>query len=83
MALASTSVLVPERAPPHGCHQFLCPQSDLHLPAASLGDSPRSAGGSDPGSYPITDSALGIRVCESLCASFKSGIPISYAPWLS
>ena len=32
MALASTSVLVLQRAPPHGCHQYPCPRvSSSHL----------------------------------------------------
>ena len=38
-----------------------------------LGGSLRSTGGSDPGSFQITASALVPRVCEILCAPFKSG----------
>ena len=41
---------------------------------ASLGDSPRSAGGSDPGSFHITPSALGPGACEILSVPFKSGV---------
>ena len=58
MVLASTNVHVVEQAPQNGCHQCLCPQSELQLPPASLGDSPRLAGGSDPASFQITASAL-------------------------
>ena len=47
MVLASTSVEVVEQFPPNGCCQCLCPQSEPQLPLASLGDSPRLAGGSD------------------------------------
>ena len=35
---------------PNGCFQCPCPQNELQLPPASLGDSVRSAGGPDPGS---------------------------------
>ena len=80
MALASTSVHVVERAPQNGCHQCLCPQGELQFPPASLGGSPRSAGGSDPGSFQTTASALGPRAYEILCAPFKSGISISHIP---
>ena len=37
-----------ERTPKKCCFQCPCPQDELHLPAASLGESLRSAGGSDP-----------------------------------
>ena len=47
---------------------------------ASLGGSPRSAGGSDPGSFQITASVLGPRACKMLCAPFKSGVSISHSP---
>ena len=33
-----------------------------------------------PGSFQITASVLGHRGCEILCASFKSGVSISYSP---
>ena len=59
MALASTNVHVVEQAPQNGCCQCLCPQDELKLPPASPGGSPRSAGGSDPGFFQITASALG------------------------
>ena len=67
------------------------PQGELHLPTASLRGSPRSAGGSHPGSFQITASALGLRVCEILCAPFKnrvyflqpSGSPESKPHWPS
>ena len=48
------------------------------MPPASLGDSPRSAGGFDPGSFQMTASALGPRACEILYVPFKS--EVSYFP---
>ena len=80
MALASTSVYVVEGAPQNG-RQCLCPQGELQLPPASLGDSPRSAGRSDPSSFQITASALGPVVCVALCAPFKT--PESQPCWPS
>ena len=71
MVLARTSVHVVEQAPQNGCYQNLCPQGDSSCLHVSLGDSPRSAGGSDPGSFQITTSALAPWACEILCASFK------------
>ena len=66
MVLAHTNVLVVEQAPQDGCQQHLCPQDETQLPPASLGGSPRSAGGFDPGSFQISASALGPRACELL-----------------
>ena len=80
MALASTSVHVIEWGPPNGSHQCLCPQGELQLLSDSLGDCPRLAGRSDPGSFQITASALGHRACETLCVPFKSWVSISYSP---
>ena len=65
---------------PNGCHQCLCPQGELQWPSASPGSSPRSAGGSDPGSFQITASALGPGVCEIFCVPFNDGVSISYSP---
>ena len=79
MALASTRVHMVDRAPQNGCCQCLCPQDELQLPPASPGDSPRSAGRSDPGSFQIT-AALHPGVCEILCEPFKSGVSISHSP---
>ena len=79
MALASISFLMVERAPKFGCHRCLCPQGEFQLPPASLEGSPISAGGSDPGTFQITASALGPRACEFLCVPFKSGTSISYS----
>ena len=62
IALASTSVHMIEQAPPNGCHQCLWPWVECHWPPASLGDSPKSAGKSDPGFFKITVSVLGLRV---------------------
>ena len=80
MVFASTSVLVVDRAPKNGRRQCLCPQGELQLPPASLGGSPRSASGSDPGSSQITASALGPGTCEILCVPFKGGVSISPSP---
>ena len=80
MALASTSVHVEGRAPQKGCCPCLCPQGELQLPPASLGDSPRSAARSDPGYFQITAFALGPRACEILCVPYKSAISISQSP---
>ena len=54
MVLASTNVLVVEYATQNGCQQHLCAQGESQLPSASLGDSPRWASGSDPGSFQFT-----------------------------
>lgn len=53
---------------------------ELQLPPASLENSLRSAGRSDPGSFQITASALAPSVCEILCESFKSRVFISPSP---
>ena len=62
------------------CHQHVCPQGELQLSPASPGVSPRSANGSDPGSFQITASALGLRSCEILCVPYKNRIFVSYRP---
>ena len=80
MAFASTSVHVAEQALKNGCRQCLFPQGDLQLSPASPGDSPRSAGRSDPGSFQITASSLGPRACEILYVPFKSLVSISHNP---
>ena len=49
------------------------------IASASSGDSPRSASGSDPGSFQTTASALGPGVCEILWVPFKSGVAISHS----
>ena len=48
------------------------------LSPASLGCFPRSASGSNPGSFQITASALGLGVCEILHMPFKSRVSVSY-----
>ena len=68
-----------EPAPQNGCNQCLCPQGELQLPPASPGDSPGSACGSDPGSFQMTASALGLGACEILCVPFKSGVSVSHS----
>ena len=80
MVLTNTSVHLVEGVLKNGCHQCLWPQGEPQLPPASLGGSPRSVGKSDPGSFWITACALGLRACEILCASFKSGVSISHSP---
>ena len=53
------------------------------MPPASLGGSPRSANGSDPGSFQITASVLCLGALEILHVPFKSGISIPYSPQFS
>ena len=66
MALASGSVMV-EQASRNACHKCLFPLDELHLAPASQGGSPRSAGGSNQGSFWITALALRPRTYEVLC----------------
>ena len=66
-------------SPQNGFHQCLCPQGELKLPLASPGDSPKSAGCSDPGSFQIIASALCPGVCEILCAPFKNRVSIFHS----
>ena len=47
------------RSSPNGCRLGLHPKGELRLLPASLGESPRSADGPDPGSYPMTSAAQG------------------------
>ena len=75
MTLTSTSGLEIEQTPETSATS-VCPQ----FPPASLGGSPKLAGGSDPCSFQFIASVLGPRVCEILCAPFKSGVFISYSP---
>ena len=75
MMLASTRVHVVERALKNGCGQCLCPQHELHFTPASPGDSPRSAGRSDPGSFQITTSALGPGACDIFWVSISHSSP--------
>ena len=53
-------------AHPNGQLQCLNLQGELWLPLAFLGQSPRLAGGSNPGSFRITASALSHGACEIL-----------------
>ena len=80
MVLTSTSVHVVEQAPQNGYHECLCPQGEVQLPPTTPGNLPRSVGGSDPGSFQITASALGATVYTILCVPFKSGVSISHSP---
>ena len=50
------------------------------MPPASIGGSPRSTNGCDPGSFQSTASALGFGPCEILFLSFTSGVSVSYSP---
>ena len=49
------------------------------MPLISPGDAPRSASGSDSGSFQITASVLGLGACEILHVSFKSEVSVSYS----
>ena len=80
MVLASTNVHVVEPALPQIWCQALCPQGGLQWPPPSTGDSLRSAGRSDPGSFQMTASALGCSAPEILCAPFKSGVSVPHSP---
>ena len=48
--------------------------------SASPGHSLRSASESDPGSFQITASALGLETCEILCKLLKSRVSVFYSP---
>jgi len=50
------------------------------LLSASPGHSLRSASESDPGSFQITASALGLETCEILCKLLKSRVSVFYSP---
>ena len=63
-----------EQASRNACHKCLFPLDELHLAPASQGGSPRSAGGSNQGSFWITALALRPRTYEVLCAPFKNGV---------
>ena len=82
MVLASPSVDVVEQTPNNGFCQCLCPQVKLQLPHASLRDSPRLAGRSDPGCFRITASALGPRAYEILCVPLRVEFLCPTALWV-
>ena len=69
MVLASSSIPTVEQASQNGCNH--CPQSELHLPPASPGESPRSSVRSNPGSFQITASTLGPRAYEILLCPLR------------
>ena len=56
------------------------PSVSHNQPPASLGDSLRIAGRSDPGFYQIIAFALGLSVCEILCVPFKHEVSTSPSP---
>jgi len=58
----------------------LCPWGESQLLSASPGHSLRSASESDPGSFQITASALGLETCEILCKLLKSRVSVFYSP---
>ena len=66
MVLTSTYVRMVEQAPQNGSCQCLCYHGKSQLLPATLGDTPRSAGRSDLGSFQTTTSALSVRdfVCS-------------------
>lgn len=72
--MVTTSTSIHMGASRNHCPQCLCPQGELQLPLASLGDSSRPASRPDPGSYQIIALALGLRLYENLCVSFKSEV---------
>ena len=78
MVLTSPSVHVGEQTLNKGFFQCPCPQSELQLPLASLGDSSKVSGKSDPGSFQITTSALSPRACEILCPLKRGVFQILY-----
>lgn len=53
------------------------PQCELQLPPASLGDSPRSGRGSDPGS--LLPSSLVPTTDKILCLPFQNGVSINHS----
>ena len=77
MVLASTSVHAVERVPSNVYRRCLYPQSEFWLPPVSPGDSPRSAGGSDPRSSQIIASALGWQHVR-FCMHFFREEPLSF-----
>ena len=74
MVPALTSIHAVEGAPKNFCCQRPCPQGELLPSLASLGDSPRPAGRSGPGSYQIIAFALQLGVCDVLCVPFKNEV---------
>lgn len=50
------------------------------MPSASLGSSPRSASGSEPGFFQMPACALGLTMCEILCVLLRSGLSVSNSP---
>ena len=80
MALANTSVLVVERAPPNGCHQYLYPRGWAPMTSCLSRRLSKISRWSDPGSFQTAVSALGPRACEILYTPFKSGDSISHSP---
>lgn len=76
MTVTSPSGLIADGLQKKRCFQRLCPQDELRLPPASLGESLRSAGRSGPGSFPIAVSALAHGVCET-CVHPASTEPIA------
>lgn len=72
MVLANTSIHMVGGAPKNGSHRV----SVARVSRISPRDSPGSPGRSDPGSYPLTASALGSGVQENLCTPFKNEVSI-------
>ena len=84
--LDSCWIYMGPRTSDQGSQKWLPPGSvcpgELQFPPASLGGSPRSAGGSDAGSFQITASAPDPGVCEILHAQ-PSGSPVCMSHWPS
>ena len=83
MTLANTSVLVVAWTPQNSCHQCLCFQGEFQFPPVSLGGSPRSAHGSDPGSFQISVTVLGPGVCENCVYPLRMESLFPTALWVS
>ena len=79
MVPSSAGVSMVEQDHKTSCHQLLSPQGESQLPPASPGGSPGLASGADPGAFQTAPSALALRVCEILCAPFKSRVSASYS----
>ena len=80
MVPCSAGASVVEQDHKTSCHQLLSPQAESQLPPASPGGSAGSASGADPGAFQTAPSALALRVCEMLCAPFRSRVSASYSP---
>ena len=70
MTLTNAGIIMVELAPQIGCCQHLHPQEDPQLHPAPPRCSPKSASGSDPGSFQTTASVPGLGMFEILHSPF-------------